>query len=72
MGSWEEVYQLSDKDENGNALVGNVFTDMTVDSYVYSPDKFTAVIGVDNLIIINADDAFAGLPERSTARMLKK
>jgi mannose-1-phosphate guanylyltransferase len=57
VGSWEEVYQLSEKDENGNSLVGNIFTDMTVDSYVFSPDKFTSVIGVDNLIIINTDDA---------------
>lgn len=57
VGSWEEVYQLTDKDENGNAVVGNIFTEMTVDSYIYSPDKFTSVIGVDNLIIINTDDA---------------
>ena len=57
VGSWEEVYQLSDKDENGNAVMGNVFTEMTVDSYIYSPDKFASVIGVDNLIIINTNDA---------------
>ncbi|HKB87126.1 MAG TPA: mannose-1-phosphate guanylyltransferase [Ignavibacteriaceae bacterium] len=57
VGSWEEVYQLTNKDENGNALVGHVFTEMTVDSYIYSPDKFTSVIGVDNLIIINTDNA---------------
>lgn len=57
VGSWEEVYQLSEKDENGNALVGNIFTEMTVDSYIYSPDKFTSVIGIDNLIIINTADA---------------
>lgn len=57
VGSWEEVYQLTNKDENGNAIVGNVFTEMTVDSYIYSPEKFTSVIGVDNLIIINSNDA---------------
>ncbi len=57
VGSWEEVYQLSGKDENGNAVVGNIFTEMTVDSYIYSPDKFASVIGVDNLIIINTNDA---------------
>lgn len=56
VGSWEEVYQLSEKDSNGNALVGKVYTDKVIDSYIYSPDKFTAVIGVDNLIIINYDD----------------
>jgi mannose-1-phosphate guanylyltransferase len=57
VGSWEEVYQLSGKDENGNAIIGKVFTEMTVDSYIYSPDKFTSVIGADNLIIINSEDA---------------
>ncbi|MGQ9644433.1 MAG: mannose-1-phosphate guanylyltransferase [Ignavibacterium sp.] len=56
VGSWEEVYQLSEKDSNGNAVIGKVYTDGVIDSYIYSPDKFTAVIGVDNLIIINHDD----------------
>jgi mannose-1-phosphate guanylyltransferase len=57
VGSWEEVYQLSDKNENGNSFVGEVFAEMTNDSYIYSPDKFTAVIGLDNIIVINTDDA---------------
>ncbi|HKI78564.1 MAG TPA: mannose-1-phosphate guanylyltransferase [Ignavibacteriaceae bacterium] len=57
VGSWEEVYNLSKKDENGIATVGDVYSEMAVDSYIYSPDKFTAVLGVDNLIIINTDDA---------------
>lgn len=57
VGSWEEVYQLTDKNVDGNAMVGNVFAERTVDSYIYSPDKLTAVIGVENLIIINTEDA---------------
>jgi mannose-1-phosphate guanylyltransferase len=57
VGSWEEVYQLSGKDGDGNAIKGNAFTDMTVDTLIYSPNKFTAAIGVENLIIVNTDDA---------------
>jgi mannose-1-phosphate guanylyltransferase len=57
VGSWEEVYQLSYKNKDGLACLGNVFTEMTIDSYIYSPDKFTAVIGVDNLIVINTKEA---------------
>lgn len=57
VGSWEEVYQLSEKDSNGNSISGKVYSDMSVDSYIYSPNKFTAVIGVENLIIINTDEA---------------
>jgi mannose-1-phosphate guanylyltransferase len=57
VGSWEEVYQLSEKNSDGNATIGNIFTEMTVDSYIYSPEKFAAIIGVENLIVINTKDA---------------
>jgi mannose-1-phosphate guanylyltransferase len=57
VGSWEEVFQLSEKNSDGNSVTGNVFTDKTIDSYIFSPNKFSAVIGVDNLIIINTEDA---------------
>jgi len=57
VGSWEAVYELSEKDQDGNVKVGTVYTDMALDSYIYSPDKFTAVIGLDNVIVINCNDA---------------
>ena len=57
VGSWETVYELSEKDENNNALQGNVFTKETKNSYIHSPNKFTAVIGEDNLVVIDTDDA---------------
>ncbi len=57
VGSWEEVYYLSEKDHNGNVITGMVYSDMVIDSLIYSEDKFSAVIGVDNLIIINTNDA---------------
>ena len=56
VGSWEEVYQLSEKNEAGNAAIGNVYTNMVNDSYIYSPNKVTAVIGLDNVIVINHGD----------------
>lgn len=71
VGSWEAVYQLSDKDEEGNVKVGDVYTDLTVDSYVYSPNKFTAIIGVDNLIVINNDDALL-ICKRDKSQEVKK
>ena len=57
VGSWEAVYELCDKDQDGNVKVGTVYTDMSMDSYIYSPDKFTAVIGLDNIVVINCNDA---------------
>ena len=71
VGSWEEVYQLSEKNEDGNAIIGKVFTDMTSESYIYSPDKFTAVIGAENFIVINTDDALL-ICRRDKAQDVKK
>lgn len=71
VGSWEEVHQLTAKDKNDNALVGEVYTDKTSDSYVYSPNKFTAVIGLDNVIVINTNDALL-VCKRENAQEVKK
>lgn len=71
VGSWEEVYQLSAKNKDGNAIVGKVFTDDTTESYIYSPDKFTAVIGAENFIVINTDDALL-ICRRDKAQDVKK
>ncbi len=71
VGSWEEVYHLSEKDEQGNAKVGKVYTDLTMDSYIYSPEKFTALIGVENVIVINTNDATL-ICRRDQAQDVKK
>lgn len=71
VGSWEEVYQLSEKNTDGNAVVGKAFTDGTTESYIYSPDKFTAVLGAENFIIINTDDALL-VCRRDKAQDVKK
>jgi mannose-1-phosphate guanylyltransferase len=71
VGSWEEVYQLSDKNEDGDAIAGEVFTESTHDNYIYSPGRFTAVIGTDNLIVINTKDATL-VCRRDQAQSVKK
>ena len=57
VGSWEEVYQLSKKNKNNNAEIGEVYTENSTDSYIFSPKKYTAVIGLDNIIVIDTEDA---------------
>lgn len=57
VGSWETVYELSEKDKNNNAVLGDVHTLKTNNSYIYSPNKFISVIGVDNIVVIDTADA---------------
>ncbi len=57
VGSWDEVANIREHDEHGNALQGNVFVDGVRNSLVISEAPFTAAVGVDDLIIINTADA---------------
>jgi mannose-1-phosphate guanylyltransferase len=57
LGSWDEIVRISGKDANGNTFTGKVIPKNTRNSFVYSPDKVVATIGVEDLIIVNTDDA---------------
>ena len=57
VGSWGEVYRISGKDDSGNSITGKVIPKDTSNSYIYSPNKLVATIGIHDLIIINTDDA---------------
>lgn len=57
VGSWDEVYRLSGKDENGNSVTGKVFLQNTKNALIYSQNKLVASIGMEDVIIIDTDDA---------------
>jgi mannose-1-phosphate guanylyltransferase len=57
IGSWDEVYRVSGKDDSGNSITGKVIQQDTRGSFVFSPDKVVAMIGVEDLIVVNTDDA---------------
>lgn len=71
VGSWETVYQLSDKDENGNAVSGDIYLSDTKNSYVFTEDKFTAVLGIEDVIIINNKDSLL-ICKRDMAQNVKQ
>jgi mannose-1-phosphate guanylyltransferase/mannose-6-phosphate isomerase len=48
---------VSDKDENGNVISGDVIVADTRNSHIYSENKLVAVVGVDNLVVVETDDA---------------
>ena len=57
IGSWKSVWENSDKDKNGNICNGNVITEKTQNSYLRSENKLLVSLGIENLVIINTDDA---------------
>jgi mannose-1-phosphate guanylyltransferase len=55
LGSWEQVYKLSQKDEHGNAVVGNAVLVDTRNAYVYSSDGMVAAVGLENVVVVQED-----------------
>jgi mannose-1-phosphate guanylyltransferase len=57
LGSWDALWEVSGKDENGNAVRGNFIGIDAGDSLVHSPGKLVALVGVRDLIVVETDDA---------------
>jgi len=57
VGSWSSLYEISEKDKNGNVFKGDIFAEETYNSYIDSGNHIIATIGVSNLVIIDTPDA---------------
>jgi len=57
IGNWSALYQIGEKDKNGNVIKGNAITTETTNSYIDANHHMVATIGVDNLIIVDTADA---------------
>jgi len=59
IGAWDALYALkADEDtENGNALHGDVMLHNTHNSLIHSESRLVAAVGVNNLVIVETDDA---------------
>lgn len=57
LGSWEEVFNLSKKDKNNNALEGDVCIHDVKSSLIKSNNRLVAAIGVSNCIIVETRGA---------------
>jgi mannose-1-phosphate guanylyltransferase len=56
LGSWSSLWDVSEKDCNGNATVGDVMLHKTNNCYVRGDGILVAAIGVDDLVIISTKD----------------
>ena len=57
VGSFSSLWDVSDKDENGNVNHGDIISRNTTNSYIYAGHKLVTTVGVDNLVIIETKDA---------------
>ena len=56
IGSWSSLWDISEKDSNGNVTHGDVMLHSSNNSYIRTDDKLVATIGVEDLVIISTKD----------------
>ncbi|MFZ5956780.1 mannose-1-phosphate guanylyltransferase/mannose-6-phosphate isomerase [Pseudomonas knackmussii] len=57
IGSWNALSELTAEDSNGNRFEGEVLSHGAHNNYVQSPERLAALVGVQNLIVVDTPDA---------------
>lgn len=57
LGSWKSIYDVSKKDENGNVKIGHVIDEGSKNSFVYSSSKLVATVGLEDVVLVETEDA---------------
>ncbi len=70
VGSWASLWEVAEKDAAGNAAVGPVATLNSRRCYVRSEGILTAVVGLDDVVLVVTDDAVLACP-RDRAQEVK-
>ena len=56
VGSWDEIYNIKEKDVNGNVKVGKTVTIDTKNCLIINDQKIAALVGVEDLLVVDTDD----------------
>ena len=57
VGSWATLWETADKDDDGNAVRGDVDASDTRNSYLRAESRLLSVSGLDNVVVIETSDA---------------
>ena len=57
IGSWSALWNISNKDSEGNVESGDVLLHNSKNCYVRSDQRFTAALGLNNMIVVDTKDA---------------
>ena len=57
VGSWSMLWEMGNKDENGNVIRGEVFVEGVKNSYLRAEKRLLAVVGLSDVAVIETQDA---------------
>ena len=62
IGSWKALWDVSEKDEKGNVISGDVLTEDVKGSLIRSENRLVAAVGIEDLLITETADAVLVAP----------
>lgn len=62
IGSWDALFDITPRDKEGNVLQGPVVTMDARNCVVHSDQRLTAVVGVEDLVVVSTTDAVMVVP----------
>ena len=71
LGAWEAVWQVSDKDEDGNAAQGDAVIKSSRNTLVHATSRLVSAVGLDNVVIVETPDAVL-VADRNRSQEVKK
>jgi mannose-1-phosphate guanylyltransferase/mannose-6-phosphate isomerase len=69
VGSWDAVYDISEKDENRNSTQGNVVAVDCRNSLIRSHDRLVAVVDMEGVSVIETTDAVLVMPRGASQKV---
>ncbi len=70
LGAWDAMWEVNAKNEQGNALSGDVLTFDVQDSYIQSQSRLVAVAGIRDVVVVETADAVL-VTQRSQVQSVK-
>ncbi|MGB0898009.1 MAG: mannose-1-phosphate guanylyltransferase/mannose-6-phosphate isomerase [Psychrobium sp.] len=70
IGSWSALWDIEDKDDNGNVSHGDTISVGTTNSYINAQDKLVTTVGLDNVVIVETKDAIL-VADKSEVQQVK-
>lgn len=70
LGAWDAVWQVGDKDADGNVAIGDAMLRDSHHTLVHATSRLVSVVGLDNVVVVETPDAVL-VADRSRSQDVK-
>jgi len=71
VGAWDALWDIGEKDQNGNVVHGDIISESVENSFIYSSNRLVAAIGMQDCVIVETADAVL-VADKNQAQKVKQ